>query len=467
MAIYVPNTKGYFPKLQPFKPDYKFLTDILDVRTDRYETNYKQLNNLYGDILYADLTREDTIGMRDQFVKDLQPTIEKISGLDLSLAQNVSAAKAVFKPFYDDDLIVSDIVQTKNKNKILRLANELRSSPDEEQRNRWNPTGLDYAMIQFEKFVNAKPEEAVNVPLARYIENPQLYRRAKEYLDKKGYKIQLAPKYSENGAYKIVTTNGEDVTDLFYAEVKEMFGDDPLVRDAYFADAYVQAHKYAENGMQGDNPQFSNITEGMVDWNKNIINSNLEKMSLEYSQLESEINTLTSVKAEYDKYLKDHAFVPGSMDDIKYKNIVNAINGKTKLLDQKHNAIAEAKELIGSNDPQMINNRGFNILFQSNIISDLQAAAQAYSMQTKSTEVTVDELYKMKYKSELDSKLELFKHKLTLQRDKIKYAHEEKMKYLDFELENQGLDQSFKQYSQLQIGDSSAVGYDKDVNLTT
>jgi len=411
MAIYVPNAEGYFPKIEPFTPDYKFLSDVLSTRTDKYNKNFDRLNDIYSQIIYADLGREDTNQMRKQFVDQLQPMIEKISGLDLSLASNVSAAKSVFQPFYDNDTIISDMVQTKNIQNIQQLANSQRVSADENTRLRFNQTGLDFAMYSYQNFLNAPSEEATRMPMARYIENPQLYKRALDYLSEKGWEIKT-PSFSEDGAYKITTTNGEDVTSLFYSQIREIFTNDPLVQDAYFADAYVQARKYADAGMEGENPMFSNVTEGMADWNKRIIESSQQTLALQYDGLGTELKTLEGIKSKYDEYLTNHSFVPGSEDEIMYNNVLLSIEGKKQEMEQIGSVIDQATKIIERNDPEEINNRGFNILFQNNIKDDLLAAAQMYSTATKDVEIEVDELYKIKYQSELARELEKYKSRL-------------------------------------------------------
>ena len=113
MATYIPGVESYMPEYKPFTPDYKFLSDVLDVRTNKYNTNYKQLNDLYSKVVYAPLSRQDTQSMRDQYTEGLSDKLEKISGMDLSLMQNVDAAKAVFRPFFEEDIIVKDMVTTK------------------------------------------------------------------------------------------------------------------------------------------------------------------------------------------------------------------------------------------------------------------------------------------------------------------------------------------------------------------
>ena len=59
MATYIPNVVDYIPQAEPFVPDYKFLDDLLSERQDRYDKNYKQLNDIYGQVVYADLSREE------------------------------------------------------------------------------------------------------------------------------------------------------------------------------------------------------------------------------------------------------------------------------------------------------------------------------------------------------------------------------------------------------------------------
>ena len=89
MATYLPGVQDYIPNLEPFKPDYKFLSDVLTIRQDRYDTNFKALNNLYNDVINAPLTRDENIERRDQYINKLSEGLKQVAGLDLSLQQNV------------------------------------------------------------------------------------------------------------------------------------------------------------------------------------------------------------------------------------------------------------------------------------------------------------------------------------------------------------------------------------------
>ena len=64
MATYVPGVGSYLPEFKPFTPDYKFLSNVLDTKTTKYQTNFKQLNDLYSKVVYGNLSRKDTQEMR-------------------------------------------------------------------------------------------------------------------------------------------------------------------------------------------------------------------------------------------------------------------------------------------------------------------------------------------------------------------------------------------------------------------
>ena len=100
MATYIKGVTDYIPQLETFKPDYKFMSDVLNVRQDRYDSNFKTLNNLYSKVVHAPLSREDNLETRNQYANTLSNGLKQVSGIDLSLQQNVDVAKGLFKPFF-------------------------------------------------------------------------------------------------------------------------------------------------------------------------------------------------------------------------------------------------------------------------------------------------------------------------------------------------------------------------------
>ena len=143
MATYLKGVKDYVPQLETFKPDYKFLSDVLTVRQDRYDSNYKSLNDLYGKVVYADMSREDNKAERDMYANQLSNGLKQVSGMDLSLAQNVDVAKGLFKPFFENKALVHDMTFTKMYQKKMQMANNFMTSGNEEIKERYWGDGVE------------------------------------------------------------------------------------------------------------------------------------------------------------------------------------------------------------------------------------------------------------------------------------------------------------------------------------
>ena len=45
MATYIKGVNSYLPDIQPFTPDYKFLSAVLDTRTSKYDANFQAAND--------------------------------------------------------------------------------------------------------------------------------------------------------------------------------------------------------------------------------------------------------------------------------------------------------------------------------------------------------------------------------------------------------------------------------------
>ena len=102
MATYLQGVTDYIPEYQPFQPDFNFFASALQTKQNRYDKNWSKLNRVYGKFVNAPLTHSQSIANRDQYLKNAVKNIQKISGLDLSLEQNVQQAMQVFTPFYND-----------------------------------------------------------------------------------------------------------------------------------------------------------------------------------------------------------------------------------------------------------------------------------------------------------------------------------------------------------------------------
>jgi hypothetical protein len=209
MATYIKGVTDYIPALEPFKPDYKFLSDVLSVRQDRYDTNYKQLNDLYSKVVYAPLSRSDNAEKRDQYANRLSNGLKQVSGLDLSLQQNADVAKGLFKPFFEDKSLIKDMAATKLYSKENQRANSYLNSPDQDVGRQYWDTGVQGLQMWMDKYKNATAEEALTMGMPQYVPNPDLYNKAFESLKDSGLKIKQT---TLDGDWIVTTENGTALT---------------------------------------------------------------------------------------------------------------------------------------------------------------------------------------------------------------------------------------------------------------
>ena len=130
MSKYIPGAVDYIAQVQPYQPDFNFFNQVLETRQSQYKAGYDKLSNLYGTLLESPMLRTENIELRNKFFNQIGTEIAKISGLDLSMTQNVSAAAAVFQPLIDNDYIMKDMAYTKQAYGELDRAERLRKCTD-------------------------------------------------------------------------------------------------------------------------------------------------------------------------------------------------------------------------------------------------------------------------------------------------------------------------------------------------
>lgn len=239
MATYIQGLTDYIPQIQPFKPDYNFLSNVLQTRQGKYDANYNQLSSVYTSLFNAPMSRESDIKRKDEFFKNIDQNIKKISGLDLSLQQNVDAASKVFQPFYDDKNMVNDMVKTRQIQNGLEAHERFKNCLDPKKcgdLQAWNE-GLQEIQYKAEEFKKTTDEEALNFSIPEY--TPFLNWK------KEAIKGAAALKYDvtqdrNTGQWIVSDTNGVLVKGGLYSIYQSMYGDDPRVQANYDTKAYVK-----------------------------------------------------------------------------------------------------------------------------------------------------------------------------------------------------------------------------------
>ncbi len=382
MATYIKGSKSYVPDIKPFTPDYKFLSAVLETRTDKYDANFKATNDLYNKVVYADLSREDTKERRDQFAEQIGPQIEKISGMDLSLQQNADNARSVFAPFYQDDLTVKDIVFTSKYRDEMAYANRLLDSTDPKMHERYWETGVRGMQYRMDDFINGSEQKALQAQLPKYIGDADLFELATEYLESMDPPLKMKINHygenkdgTANTDWIITEQNGRLITGAALQAVQSALLDNPTVQRAYQEDAFVKSRDFASQGMQAG--QFASVEQGQEAWAQETISRINELNTPEIKESTKELKKAQDANVNWQNYQENNGIVPGSDLEEAMVEQQSAAEAMQAALDAK----VEIQTLANtpSKSLQGTLNKAYNLLMNYNISGDLKKAAVNFS----------------------------------------------------------------------------------------
>ncbi len=246
MATYLQGVTDYIPQFQPFQPDLNFYNNVLQTKQTQYDSNYNSLNKIYGQYYYADLTHGDNVKRKEELLKNIDFNLKKVSGLDLSLEQNVTQATQVFKPFYEDKYLMKDMAYTKNYNNQLSRAQGLKNSDDEKQRAQYWEDGVAALNYQREEFAEADISDTLNFGNAEYTNYVNVQEKAMKLAKESELSIESVD-FSPDGKWLVKTKNGEQLMEPLSKLFESQLGSDPAIQAVYKTQAYVNRKNYASS----------------------------------------------------------------------------------------------------------------------------------------------------------------------------------------------------------------------------
>jgi len=384
MATYIKGADTYLPDIKPFTPDYKFLSQVVNARQDKYDANFQATNDLYNKVVYADLSRQDTKDRRDQYAQQIGPQIEKISGLDLSLQSNADAAKSVFAPFYQDDLTVRDVVFTSRFRDEMSYANLLLDNPNKEQYEKYWDTGKKGLQYRMEDFVNASEQEAMNMALPKYVEDADLGLLADQILSEMDPPLKRKVDYFETDKkgrpltdFIITEQNGKQVTGQAEQILRNQLLQNPKVIAAYYEEGFVRSRDFASEGVT--NGTFSSISQGKEAWAKETIRR-IDSMNTKDTQEKiRKKQDLVNANVNWQNYQANVGILegPDSTMALAYQDQQEMLDATEASL----NASLEMKEIanLPSNTDQALMNKAYNLVMNYNILGDINKSARDYA----------------------------------------------------------------------------------------
>ncbi len=313
MATYLQGVTDYIPEIQPFQPNLNLYSQVLQTKQNRYDQNYKAINDIYGKFFYSNLTRENNIERKDEVLKNIEFNLNKVAGLDLSLEQNVTQAKQLFKPFYEDNYLMKDMAWTKNYMNQRGQAEGLKNSKDEKQRAMYWDTGIRDLDYSREEFKEASDDESLGFGNVSYTPYVNVNKRALEIAKQANLQIETV-KFSPDGRWVIKNKNGEvlkkPLSQLFEAQL----ANDPAIQSVYKVQSRVNRKDYARTNAAQFN---GDVQAAEMDYLQKNYENLARQTKFRYQKLSDENIVAKNQIAEIERKIANGTALPGAQKDLR------------------------------------------------------------------------------------------------------------------------------------------------------
>jgi hypothetical protein len=386
MATYIQGLNDYIPTLQPFSPDYNFLSNILQTRQSRYDAANKQLSGVYGTLLNSPMSRQSNLDKRDAFFKSVDQDIQKISGMDLSLQQNQDVAMNVFKPFYEDKDMVKDMTWTKNwLNEYDRGENFKTCVDPEKCGGQYWEGGIEALQWKRQEFMNASNENALNFANASFTPMVNVTALATKAAKDAGFAVSFD---EVKGGYIVTTKNGDRMIAPLASYFTSLFGSDARITSYYKTQAYLER----KNWVAQNAGQYGGEDKATMAYMNNMLASAQKTAAANTKDAQEDHDLINSGKNIMEERIRKGGILLSEGDMISgYQNLVTASDASKGNKDYHENA-----SNISNNIDQNIGNYSlvaekFDELVGLNKLSnDMLSAASGYANLTVEQSLKAD-----------------------------------------------------------------------------
>ena len=400
MASYINGLTDYIPQLQTFKPDLNLYANVLQAKQSKYDDAKKKLGSLYGSLLYAPLTREDNIQRRDDFFKMIEQDIKKISGMDLSLPQNVDAASSIFKPVIDDPNIKHDMIFTKKVNNEIERGLSFKNcpNPDDCGGAYWEP-GISYLQLKQEDYKNASAEDALKMGAPSYAPYIDVTKKALDYAKDLGLSVKSV---SSDGKWLVTTKDGKNLLMPLQYIYGAIFGKDPAIQRMYDATSYLTRKSYIRKNLSKFN---GNEDLAEDDYFNTVFNSTAKELKKDIHYVKTTAKNADTNLKSVENSIKREGATAGENDPLYQMYLSNltdneAAKGAESYYDEVENNFTK---LSNNSKDRTIMRSQVDYLVGNGLLSDeLTKAAYAYSMGNREVSMVADPYYLKYVQQQLD-----------------------------------------------------------------
>lgn len=377
MATYIQGITDYIPKIQPFKPDFNFYQAALQTKQQQYNAGYSKVSALYGELLNSELLREPNKERRTQFFQDIDNEIHRLSGVDLSLPENIDQASKVFQPLIDNEYFRRDLSYTKQYFAGKSKGQALKNNPNKDSDERWWEEG-DRAMdYQARDFANSSDDESLQFSNPSY--TPFINTTEKLFAFAKEYDINpVTP--SREGGFMVKTTNGTPAIPILQNIFSSVLSGDPRVKNMFTTQAYVNRKDFMiTNADQFGGDEYAAETQYLQD-KYNEINTFYQERNPKDQQTADRIDTEKKV---LDERIKKNGGIDPDLDPdliALYQGVQTDKQVQASVLDKNKSALNETDSLDLGGDRESVRRRLDNAAtyFLMDKAVDLAAQEWAY-----------------------------------------------------------------------------------------
>lgn len=320
MSTYITGVTDYIATVQPFRPDFNYYANALQMQQGKYDAAHEQLSSVYGSLLYSPMLRESNIKKRDELFNTINNDLKKISGLDLSKPQNVEKATNLFKPFYEDDNMVKDMTWTKQYQNELQRAENFRGCIDPKKcGGQFWEGGVRALHYKADEFRNATDQDALGFSSPKYTPFVNFTEKAMQAAKDAGFNIKID---QQQGGYIVTTKNGQLLEGPLQSYFTSLFGNDPQMIDMFKTQAYLQRKDFvASNAANFGSPEAAE--QQYVSMFMNQATSQFQTQKVNANET---FDLLNSRKKSYDEKIEQDGVIIGSDEHNQYIDLLEQLD---------------------------------------------------------------------------------------------------------------------------------------------
>lgn len=380
MATFIPQIQANIPDLEMYDPNFELINNWLETKQSRYDQGRIEVSKAYQTIQNLPLTDEMNITKKNQFLKDAENEIKRLSSVDLSLEENVRAARQIFNPLLKDEDILTDATFTSKATALAQTNQRFKNSSDEDDRARYNPGNDAYASLKLEEFKNADAETRKKMAGQdlSFVDNVNLFDSYLEITKNMDFEIDFTSSPTgANGAlspFLITQKNGKEIEPLAYVRLSRLFNNDPTIQAYYDQQGYIQTRSQVQSlaNTVGYDLAVETVTQQYQMEDEMFQAEKAKQVLLLEKNILAEEEKLQKAK------LKEGGIIPGSEEHKKYLELTQ----KTKILKAEYQVIVDQINKAGQGITSIED--VYRSVGRQMYNSDLSAASDDYAIRKSS-----------------------------------------------------------------------------------